>query len=395
MSRARYLRAAAAIPPGETRSFGEAAALAGRPGAARAAGAAVAACRLDDPAPWHRVVAASGALARDPERAAAQLARLRREGARPRAGESVRRWARRTGRALVASYPRRRFAPADDPRLDAWPPERVEGLADAAAARARRFAPIDEPEPGDGVPDLPAGPPGEPPRGDPAAVAERLAGLDWDEVGDALRERGGVHLPGLLGERDVAAVLAAAREQAFDRSVEMGPRGFGVGRYRYWREPLPEPAEALRSALYGRLRPLADAWRPRGARPFPPTLAGFWRRCRAAGQRRPSSILLAYGPGGVNHPHRDLYGDVWFPLQALVVLSRRGADFEGGDFVLWVDRDDRLEPVFTAPATAGDLVVFATRDRPDGRRRVPLRHGMRAVTGGARFALGVAFHLAR
>ncbi|MFW5921409.1 MAG: 2OG-Fe(II) oxygenase, partial [Polyangiales bacterium] len=149
------------------------------------------------------------------------------------------------------------------------------------------------------------------------------------------------------------------------------------------------------AGLYERLRETANEWfASRQAPGLAPTLEGFHRRCREAGQRRGSCILLCYGEGGVNHPHRDIYGSVWFPLQALVVLSRRGRDFEGGDFVLFEEGARRVRrPV---AADRGDLVVFASRDRPArGGARVPLRHGMDRVSRGERFALGIVLHLAK
>jgi hypothetical protein len=172
----------------------------------------------------------------------------------------------------------------------------------------------------------------------------------------------------------------------------MGPRGYGVGTYRYFKDPLPEPARSLRETIYERLRGLA-AEAP-GASEYPTTLAKFHDRCRKSGQKRASSILLRYPEGGVNFPHRDIYGRQWFPYQAVVVLSRRGADFEGGEFLLH-EESGAGERAFALDA--GDLAVFASRGyrSPGPRPRyVEVKHGMRAVTRGERFALGLVLHLA-
>ena len=370
-----YRDVIASIPPGETRTYLDVAVLAGRPGAARAVGRVVNACPARSALPWHRVVASNGALARDPERAELQLARLRREGARPRAGESLGRWAERRGHRVLGFLPERTYTVAGDARGARRRPLSVEGFANAADALARGFTPIDGPAPVP-VPEVP--------RRSSAArrarvpLATRLGrALDADALA-RLRRDGLLCLERLLAPAECDDVLAAARApDPFERTIEMRPKGYGVGIYHYWREPLPAPLLELRAQLYALLRPLATELAGRG---FPPTLPGFWRRCRAAGQRRASSILLRYGAGGVNHPHRDLYGRELFPLQALVLLAERARDFDGGEFVLIGDDDRRLE----VPATRGDVVLFQSR----------LRHAANPVRRGARFAAGLVFNLA-
>lgn len=391
MAATDFLEAAGRVPRGETRSFQELAALAGWPGAARAAGRVLGTCAERSATPWHRVVASNGALARDAARAEVQLRRLRREGARPRAGEAVGAWARRVGCGWVGSWRSRRALPADEARVDRWEPTAVEPLEDVARARARGFrtegagADVD-----DGIPRPPRLPvPAESKRaGRRGSPAERLARLDWDALGEKLVAGGHVRLPGLLTAAEVRAVLLAANDPArYERTIEMAPRGYGVGAYQYFREPLPEPLGSLRAELYARLLPAAE--RLTGER-YPPTLAGLFRRARAAGQKRGACILIGYGPGGVNHPHRDLYGEVLFPFQAVLVLSRAGRDFDGGSFALYEEGR-----VLEVPATAGDAILFAGRERLDSssprRRTVPLRHGMTPVTRGARVAVGLVF----
>lgn len=391
----RYLRAACAIPPGQTRSFAELAAAAGRHGAARAAGRAIGAVPSDSSVPWQRVVAADGSLARDAERAAAQLRRLRREGARPRAGEGVRAWARRVGAQLVASLATRRFVDAKDERADGFDPLRVEALSDEAAASVRRCFHADAGAPP--VASLPR--PRAMPRIDPSvpSIGSRVAALDWSSLAHRLAEEGVARVPSFLRASECEALLAAGSDPSrFDRSVDMEPKGYGVGSYFYWKEPAPQPLRALRAELYRHLAPIASGFEPRELA-FPKTLAGFWRECRAAGQLRPSSILLSYVAGGRNHPHRDLYGERWFPLQALVVLSRRGRDFEGGEFALWREETSGELDARELAVDRGELVLFASNRLPRSGARAarPVLHGVLPVTRGERFALGIAFHLAR
>ncbi|MBZ0252180.1 MAG: 2OG-Fe(II) oxygenase, partial [Candidatus Methylomirabilis sp.] len=200
-------------------------------------------------------------------------------------------------------------------------------------------------------------------------------------------------VPGLLAPAECAALIAHWPDaERFERTIDMAPKGYGVGAYRYWKEPLPEPAETLRRELYDILKVAADLHRDDDTI-YPETLGEFQDRCRAAGQRRASSILLRYPTGGVNHPHRDIYGREWFPFQALVVLSRRGRDFRGGDFVL-MEKDAPPGAGETVPLSEGDLLLFCSSFHRAGRRKVELRHAMRPVTRGERFALGLVFHMA-
>lgn len=375
MSSERYRRALARIPPGETRSFLELAAMAGRPGAARAVGRAVAG------ASWpgrHRLVDWRG-RARD-DRA---LTRLQREGARPRRGELLVDWTERVGARIVGHYATRRAFPVSEAALSRLDPRELEPLADVAHARARGFRAPGEPRV--------APPPLPERRALPAAartptLEARLGAVDWEHARRALRERGVVTLEALFTPRECRRILNDSTEPArFERSVDMLAKGYGVGAYHFYREPVPQPAGRLRESLYRKLAP--DG--------FEPELSEFWRRCRRHDQRRPSSILIVYPTAGINHPHRDVYGPVAFPYQALVVLSRAERDFAGGEF--YVTDDTEAGETTTVPVSEGDVVLFATRERrPEGSRRgIALRHGMRAVTKGTRYGLGLVFHLAR
>ncbi|HEV8114513.1 MAG TPA: 2OG-Fe(II) oxygenase [Planctomycetota bacterium] len=342
-----YLDATHRVPAGETRTFAELAALAGRPGAARAAGRAIAACKTDAPHPWHRIVASDGSLAAGAGRARIQRQRLIAEGAL------------RPDEKKVARAPRRSAEP---------PPTRKKP--------ARRAAP----------------------RKPTSRTAEqRLASLDWARAVEALRSEGVFVANGFLEPRECEELQATFAEDAlFERTIQMGPRGYGVGTYRYFREPVPEPLASVRAGIYVRLRDLA-AEAP-GACAYPPRLEDFWRDCRASGQERASSILLRYPEGGVNFPHRDVYGRTWFPYQAVCVLSKRGVDFEGGEFVLHEEESGGSSRERAFALDAGDLLIFASKGYTSskaGRARfVDVRHGMRAVTRGERFASGLVLHLA-
>lgn len=176
---------------------------------------------------------------------------------------------------------------------------------------------------------------------------------------------------------------------------------FGVGRYGYYAEPLPAEVDALRTALYAELAPLANAMTAELGREerYPRTLAAYRRRCAAAGQTKPTPLLLRYESGGSNRLHQDLYGELAFPFQATALLSRPGRDFEGGSFLLVENRPRQQSLGEAVDLAQGELVIFPVRERPvAGARtmlRAQVRHGMSRVTRGERFALGILFHDAR
>jgi hypothetical protein len=178
----------------------------------------------------------------------------------------------------------------------------------------------------------------------------------------------------------------------------MARHGYGRGEYRYFAYPLPTLVEQLRTALYARLAPIANAWHERmGSNVrFPPIHAEFLQRCHSAGQLRPTPLLLQYGPGDYNCLHQDLYGEQVFPLQVAILLSSPGNDFAGGEFVLTEQRPRMQSRVEVVPLTQGDAVVFAVNSRPvqgaRGSYRVNLRHGVSTVRSGRRQTLGIIFH---
>jgi len=223
---------------------------------------------------------------------------------------------------------------------------------------------------------------------------------DWQAIADALDENGWARLPGLLTARQCAQLRGAFdRDRLFRSTIDMRRHGYGSGCYRYFAYPLPALVARLRTSLYGPLTAIARAWAERLGRDpaeFPPTLQEFLARCRAAGQVRPTPLLLRYRPGDWNALHQDRYGAVAFPLQVLVVLSERGRDYEGGEVVL-VEQRPRAQSRATAlDVAAGEGVVFTNRERPvrgtRGDYRVAMRHGVSVLTRGERYTLGIIFH---
>ena len=229
--------------------------------------------------------------------------------------------------------------------------------------------------------------------------AQRIAAADWDRVARELDHYGCALLPRLLTPAECAQIAGLYDQPGrFRATIDMARHRFGEGQYRYFAAPFPEPVDALRHGLYGRLLPVARDWYRRLGRraEWPGTLDEWLDICHAAGQRRPTPILLRYETGGWNALHRDLYGDKVFPLQVVINLSDPGADHTGGEFLL-VEQRPRAQSRGTATLIPqGHGLVFTTRDRPVASARgwsaAPVRHGVSVVRSGRRYTLGLVFH---
>ena len=230
-------------------------------------------------------------------------------------------------------------------------------------------------------------------------IIDRLDRIDWNRVNAELDERGWSLTGPLLVPAERHELIAAYSDDARYRStVVMARHGYGSGEYRYFAYPLPELIAGLRRALYERLVPLANRWR-HGlglGEPFPNFHSDYLARCHAAGQTRPTPLVLRYGPGDYNCLHQDLYGNLAFPMQAAFLLSEEGTDFTGGEFVLTEQRPRMQSRVTVVPLQAGEAVIFAVNHRPvrgvRGTYRVTMRHGVSPVLGGSRHTLGIILH---
>jgi hypothetical protein len=233
-------------------------------------------------------------------------------------------------------------------------------------------------------------------------VRERIERLDWKRLAADLDANGFARTPPLLDAGECSALVALyADDRHFRKRVEMERHRFGVGDYAYFASPLPPLVRELRTHCYPRLAPVANEWAERTGRPerFPRTLAAFLRGCHANGQTRPTPLLLRYAAGGYNRLHQDLYGEVAFPLQATLFLSRPGVDYTGGEFLL-VEQPPRQQAIARAiRPEQGEMVLFPSAVRPvrgaGGWLRVAVRHGVSPLESGGRFALGIIFHDAR
>jgi len=223
--------------------------------------------------------------------------------------------------------------------------------------------------------------------------------IDWAAVAAELDGQGVARLGPLLDPAECRALVALYPQQSLFRSrVVMARHGFGRGEYQYFAHPLPDRVQALRSALYPRLVPVANRWNEAMGLPvrYPAEHGEFLARCHAAGQGKPTPLLLRYGPGDYNCLHQDLYGEHVFPLQVVVLLSAPGEDFTGGEFVLTEQRPRMQSRAEVVPLGMGEAAVFAVHQRPvqgsRGSYRVTMRHGVSRLRDGARHTLGIIFH---
>jgi hypothetical protein len=226
----------------------------------------------------------------------------------------------------------------------------------------------------------------------------RIGAVDWEHVAVDLDAQGSAVVERLLAPDECDALRALyLDEQRFRSRVVMERHGYGRGEYKYFDYPLPEPVAGLRETLYAKLAPIANRWHEalRIATRFPARHADFIGRCHAAGQARPTPLLLQYGDGDYNCLHQDLYGEQVFPLQVVILLSQPGRDFSGGEFVMTEQRPRMQSRPLVLSLGLGDAVI-AVHQRPvQGARgicRVNLRHGVSRVRSGHRYTAGIIFH---
>jgi uncharacterized protein len=226
----------------------------------------------------------------------------------------------------------------------------------------------------------------------------RVSALDWQQIGKQLDKQGSALLQGVLSPGECGALAALYPEESIFRSrVVTGRHGFGRGEYKYFNYP-PPLISGLRAALYSRLAPVANRWNEVmgiEAR-YPEKHADFLQRCHAAGQLRPTPLLLQYGTGDYNCLHQDPYGEHVLPIQVAILLSEPQRDFTGGEFVLTEQRPRMQSRPEVVPLHQGDAVAFAVHHRPvqgaRGTYRVNLRHGVSRLRSGQRHTVGIIFH---
>ncbi|OXM64745.1 MULTISPECIES: 2OG-Fe(II) oxygenase [Amycolatopsis] len=226
-----------------------------------------------------------------------------------------------------------------------------------------------------------------------------VAGFDWPALTAELNDTGCALTPPILSARECRELSALYDDAGrFRSTIDMARFRFGSGQYRYFGYPLPEPVARLRAAFYPHLLPIARDWAAKLGwdAPWPDDLETWLDRCHRAGQIRPTPILLRYRAGDWNALHRDLYGELVFPLQVVIGLDVPGADHTGGEFLLVEQRPRAQSRGTVTQLPQGHALIFTTRDRPvrssRGWSAAPVRHGVSTVRTGIRHTLGLVFH---
>ena len=227
--------------------------------------------------------------------------------------------------------------------------------------------------------------------------------LNWEMVAQSLSERGYAVTDPVLSPEECASLVGLYNDASRFRShIIMERYRFGIGDYKYFANPLPEIVAQLRSSAYPHLAEIANRWAEalgEKAPRFPSEHAAFLKTCHQAGQTKPTPLMLHYEAGGYNCLHRDLYGDISFPLQMVFLLGQHGVDWDGGEFILVEQQPRAQSKPQVALADQGQAIIFTTRYRPvkgsRGYYRVNLRHGVSRVHRGTRYTVGIIFHNAK
>jgi uncharacterized protein len=230
-------------------------------------------------------------------------------------------------------------------------------------------------------------------------IADRVDRLHWADIGAGLDDVGVAPTGSVLTVSECRALVDIYGDEArFRSTIDMARHRFGEGQYRYFDHPLPQVVAELRARFWPHLLPIARTWAERRGQPapWPDRLEDWLDRCHEAGQTRPTPLMLCYGPGDWNALHRDLYGDLVFPLQVVIGLDRPGDAYTGGEFVVVEQRPRAQSRATASTIPQGHGLVFTTRDRPVRTQRGwssgPLRHGVSTVCSGRRHTLGLVFH---
>ncbi|WP_433235829.1 2OG-Fe(II) oxygenase [Streptosporangium sp. CA-135522] len=233
----------------------------------------------------------------------------------------------------------------------------------------------------------------------PADLATRIDRIDWTAVTQEINTHGCALTPQILTPAECRAISRMYQHSGHFRStIDMARHRFGSGQYRYFDHPIAEPVATLRETFYPHLLPIARDWaeKLRRATPWPDTLPQWLDMCHAAGQTKPTPILLRYRQGDWNALHRDLYGDLVFPLQVVIGLDEPGIDHTGGEFLMVEQRPRAQSRGTSTLLRQGHGLIFTTRERPVQSKRgwsaAPVRHGVSTIHSGTRHTLGLVFH---
>lgn len=230
-------------------------------------------------------------------------------------------------------------------------------------------------------------------------IEERIAGFNWQHITGNMNDKGYAVLPNMITAAECDALIGGYNNApAYRKTVVMERYRYGLGKYKYFNYPLPAIIQAIRENIYGYLAPIANGWMDalKMNRQFPGTFGELQTLCHANGQTKPTVLILKYGESGHNTLHQDLYGDIFFPIQAVLFLNEPGVDYTGGEFVLTQQVPRAQSKAMVLTPHKGDMLLFTTNFRPEkgskGYYRINVKHGVSEVHTGNRHTLGIIFH---
>ncbi len=231
------------------------------------------------------------------------------------------------------------------------------------------------------------------------SIKHRLQATDWVTVLDHINRKGYTTISGVLDEAQCENLIQQYENpNLYRKTINMARYRFGEGQYKYFSYPLPDVVSLLRASLYAHLAPLANQWMNQLnlSAVFPGEFETFVHQCHQHGQEKPTPLILKYEKGSYNTLHQDLYGTIYFPLQAIISLSQPDKDYVGGELLLTEQRPRAQSKGIVLRPNLGDLVIIATNFRPvkgsKGYYRVNMKHGVSEVLQGDRYTLGIIFH---
>lgn len=228
---------------------------------------------------------------------------------------------------------------------------------------------------------------------------QKIENTDWQSITETMHQNGYAIVPNLLPDEQCEMLKAEYNNSnLYRKTVIMARYRFGLGEYKYFNYPLPDIIQTVRTNIYPKLAPIANAWFKalKIDTEFPLNHEELLKQCHENGQQKATVLILKYGKGGFNTLHQDLYGDVYFPIQIVFVLDEPDTDFTGGEFVLTQQIPRAQSKAIVLKPKKGDVLIFTTNFKPEkgskGYYRVNMKHGVSEVKSGNRHTLGIIFH---
>lgn len=230
-------------------------------------------------------------------------------------------------------------------------------------------------------------------------IIQRIETIDWQAVTKAMHQNGYAIIPDLLSDEECETLKSGYDNSIlYRKTVVMAHHRFGLGEYKYFNYPLPDLIQTIRANIYPHLVPIANAWFKalNFNLEFPSDHTALLQQCSDNGQQKATPLILKYRKGGFNTLHQDIYGDIYFPIQIVLMLSEPAKDFTGGEFVLTQQIPRAQSKAIVLKPGKGDALIFTTQFKPEKRAkgyyRVNMKHGVSEVKEGNRYALGIIFH---